>query len=331
MSTAFPLITYEKKIYTCPFSRLFRRHTEEELANMRASIRAHGVQVAIRTYEDTTLNLTNCILDGEGRLTSAVAVSAPKKQVPFFSMGKLTTEQAYVMAKVFNDDRRHDDPEVIRERREKRIEREVALRSEGNSYRAIAETVGVSEKQVRKDLGDAPADRSAPRSESHAPIVPATVKGRDGKSYPAERPADPTVEVGADRSAPKTSTKKKPQPKWMKNARKADLNHPFAKLLALHTLFAREMTLALATDEGKVLLDYLTKLQSARLRCPLFIRNRMLVIDGKTYGAQFIGLKGLRRIVKLAGESSRKQPATLIKEFQEAIEESLDGEEGGIE
>jgi hypothetical protein len=49
------------------------------------------------------------------------------------------------------------------------------LREEGHSLRAIAGAVGVDKERVRQDLAGVEDS------------TPATVTGRDGKSYPAKR------------------------------------------------------------------------------------------------------------------------------------------------
>ena len=89
-------ITQKGVTYNCPLSEKFRRHFPEELDAMRSSIRDNGVLNTIRLYYDTTLNLPNCVLDGEGRLSLAAEVDLDR--VPLHDQGRLTTEEAYYLA-----------------------------------------------------------------------------------------------------------------------------------------------------------------------------------------------------------------------------------------
>lgn len=73
-------------------------------------------------------------------------------------------------ARTLNLDRRHL---TTKQRREV----VAALWQEEHSLRAIAGVVGVSQEQVRQDLAGVTR------------VTPARVTGRDGKSYPAKRPA----------------------------------------------------------------------------------------------------------------------------------------------
>jgi transposase-like protein len=79
-------------------------------------------------------------------------------------------DEAREIARTLNLDRRHLTPQ-------QRREVVAALRQEGHSLRAIAGATGVSQGQVRRDLSGVSQD------------TPATVTGRDGKSYPSKRPA----------------------------------------------------------------------------------------------------------------------------------------------
>jgi hypothetical protein len=67
--------------------------------------------------------------------------------------------------------------------RQARIERVAKLRAEGQSQRAIAEQVGVSQKQVRRDLAASPESHVSPGP----PNTIGGIKGRDGKLYPARQ------------------------------------------------------------------------------------------------------------------------------------------------
>lgn len=84
---------------------------------------------------------------------------------------------------VANNLRRHEPYDVwlarMREEAESRRERAAEMHDTGMSNRAIAAVEGVSEKTIREDIKASGADRSAPE----------TVTGRDGKEYPATKPA----------------------------------------------------------------------------------------------------------------------------------------------
>lgn len=90
----------------------------------------------------------------------------------------------------------------MKQRREERRDRIAAARADGQSLRAIAETEGISESQVRRDLESSGAPHGAPASTNQAVSVTETSKndvstdtpgilsvtGKDGITYPATRP-----------------------------------------------------------------------------------------------------------------------------------------------
>ena len=92
--------------------------------------------------------------------------------------------------------RRHESQFVLTQIRATRIQHVRQLKLDGMSLRAIAEKVGRSPTQVRKDLEDFDANGEAAGAHGvhtsgngeEAKAEPAEVKGRDGKSYPARRP-----------------------------------------------------------------------------------------------------------------------------------------------
>jgi hypothetical protein len=90
------------------------------------------------------------------------------------------TPEAFVEAQ--NDHRRHETQEQAVKRVEERRERVAQARANGQSLRAIAETEGISESQVRNDLATSGAQGCAPEGAN------GTVKGRDGKTYRARKP-----------------------------------------------------------------------------------------------------------------------------------------------
>jgi hypothetical protein len=93
-----------------------------------------------------------------------------------------------------NDHRRHETLEVIEERREKRIARVAELRGEGQSTRAIAEELGISQPQVLKDLEKAGDNQLSPETNlpsdaDETETIPPVITGQDGKTYRAKRPS----------------------------------------------------------------------------------------------------------------------------------------------
>jgi hypothetical protein len=186
-------IRFNNVTYTCALSEQFRRHTPEELSDMRADIAlCLSVHVAVWVYKDVTLDLCNCVLDGEGRLTCAAALAGEgvKVDVQFRDAGRLTTDDAFQLAKSLNDRRRHDDPEAIRRRKAERIGRVVAARNEGKSLRAIAAEEQVSKTQIEVDLKEATV-------QGWTVAVPARITGLDGRSQPACRPPQQPDTEGA--------------------------------------------------------------------------------------------------------------------------------------
>ena len=131
-------------------------------ANLKASIAAVGVQVPVE-YDD----LGN-ILDGHTRL--AICNELGITDWPSIVRPGLTEEQKFEHILTLNLARRHLS-------HEQRRELEATLRERGLSLRTIGGLVGVDAATVSRDL--APV----------ANATPETVTGRDGKAYPARRPA----------------------------------------------------------------------------------------------------------------------------------------------
>jgi SAM-dependent methyltransferase len=140
------------------------RATEDAL---RESIGRWGVIVPIVVDQDGQ------VIDGHHRqrIANALGVDYGVQQIEVGS-----EDDARAIAATLNTDRRHMD---IDQRRAIVAH----LREQGHSLRAIAGAVGVDDKTVRRDI--AAADMSAPQ----------TVRGADGKTYPATRPAR-EVELG---------------------------------------------------------------------------------------------------------------------------------------
>lgn len=139
-------------------------HIEDAL---RASIERFGVLVPIVVTQHGE------ILDGHHRKRIANDLGVECKA----SVVEVADEdEAKAIAVTLNADRRQLEPEQRRE--------VVAhLREKGHSYRAIGEALGVDKRTVQRDTESGGAG---------APPAPETVRGTDGKQYPATRPVKVT-------------------------------------------------------------------------------------------------------------------------------------------
>jgi hypothetical protein len=140
--------------------------TEDEYASLREDIMIRGVLVPVEKDE------AGNILDGHHRVRICEELGI--KDYPVTIRPGLTEADKRNHARAINCLRRHLDAA-------KRAPHIAQLRSEGWSFRRIAEAVGVNEKTVRNDL-KATADYSAVET-------PARTIGKDGKSRPATMPA----------------------------------------------------------------------------------------------------------------------------------------------
>lgn len=196
--------------YHLPLEDRYRRHTESERDDMakRAEQRMAEDKPPIArpviVYYDKTLQLPNCVLDGQGRLETAARLKLPKKQIPVERHGKgLTTEEAYQESLTHNDARRHDDAGAVARRREEerqaRIEEVAKAKEEGLSNRAVAEKLGIDERQVRRDL-EVAGDNGADTVRTNGKVV-----GRDQKVHSSapsserwrEKPVDKVLKGAA--------------------------------------------------------------------------------------------------------------------------------------
>ena len=193
-------ITYKGTVYSCPLTRHFRRHTPDEVAIIKESLREHGFLNDIILYSDDDLDLDNCILDGEGRLESAADLGDELSfEAGFEHLGEMPTADAYSLAKGYNDARRQDDPKEIRKRR---VEKVAELRSAGHSLRDIADQTGVTKTQVERDIEEAillsrPGTVEPPSG---------TVVGQDGKKRSAKGKGGPKKKGEATEPAPTTQS-----------------------------------------------------------------------------------------------------------------------------
>ncbi len=118
------------------------------------------------------------ILDGRNRFIAAERAEVQPEYVPFEG----TEEDAKRFVERANENRRHLTQEWLQRRRLERIARAAEGRTEGKSYRKIAEEEGVSEATVRDDVAKATAQGCAVEPKD------GKTQGEDGKPHPAKMP-----------------------------------------------------------------------------------------------------------------------------------------------
>jgi len=208
--------------------RTFERHPlsaeYEDLTGTEWEEFLDGFRNGVLPGKEITL-LEGKVLDGwqRYRACKALGLEIGTKEMP---AGR--TPRAYV--RVENRLRRHASKAEEKKRIKKRIERVVEAREAGDSFRTIAEREGVTQTQVQRDLeaakksgvtyvtpeNEKPSNTEedpgepygAPVSGSLAaePEKPKRTKGKDGKSYPANKPIGeaPTKSIAVQ--APPTLT-----------------------------------------------------------------------------------------------------------------------------
>jgi len=118
-------------------------------------------------------------------------------------------------------------------------------------------------------------------------------------------------ELGLTEPEPPPAGKRK-LPKGFRPGNHVDPDHPYAAILHAASHLAGLITRAMAAEGGERLKDYLTAVQVAHQPHPLMVSHRALMIAGKRYGAQFVGLRPLRRLVHMAGLPGRAKPAAAV-------------------
>jgi hypothetical protein len=162
-----------------------------------------------------------------------------------------------------------------------------------------------SDHELPPERDDSDDDQVAPGETDYPP--PQTVTADDGDNEfdldegdrqpsegepPAPAPTSPPPFV-----VPPT------RPQWLVPGNNADPDNPFADILNKLAAVAAALTKAMAADETGVLKQYLLDAQRNKPANPLFVLNRELWVEGKKYGAQFIMLRPLRRLIRKAGEA----------------------------
>jgi transposase len=183
-----PTLEYEGVTFRFPWHNLVPKPSEADLANLRFGMEEVGFLT-----QDITLDEENNVIDGENRLRLAKELGWPLGDLPFKVQRGLTVEQRRQLVVSINADRRQLSQEYQTARANRRRERVAARRAGGQSIRQIAEEEGVSPRTICRDLGqvlppNTTADSAHPEGTNGTPAPPATVTGKDGKTYPATKP-----------------------------------------------------------------------------------------------------------------------------------------------
>jgi hypothetical protein len=160
-----------------PLANAYPLMEGQEFEEFKAGIQEAGViRLAVVLYEGK-------ILDGRNRYRAGVELGL---EVPLREFDRATESDPALFVQNCNDDRRHEEQEIIRRRRAARIEKVAQMRREGKSTREIAETVGTSQPQVRRDL-------QAATETGGVSVEPTNgkVKGKDGKTRTAKPKRQP--------------------------------------------------------------------------------------------------------------------------------------------
>lgn len=192
--TATETVCWYGREFRFPFHGLLRALTTEEYADLKEAIQRDG-----KVHKPVVTDGADAIFDGENRLRIAQELKLPQNAVQFDPRGRgLSPAAAEQLARDLNDTGRQDPMALRKANRAARIERVVEAREAGDSLRTIAEKEGVSQPQILRDLAAAASGDTPPVSpeqtlenpaENNAPQTgkkKRTVKGKDGKTYPAK-------------------------------------------------------------------------------------------------------------------------------------------------
>lgn len=311
-----PTVTHRGRVFRLPFAGLFRPLTPAEDVELRTSIACIGVCHAVKVYDSPAWG-PDCVIDGANRLRAAaeLGLDLPVEKV------EADDDEARRMAEDLNIARRQVTAAEAREARARRIERVADLRAQGMSTRAIAAEVGVSQSQVVADIREA--------TEQGCSVEPEKVTGLDGRTvaatHKAPEPDDPDdAEPGAEPPPPLDDTP--PQPshdaaRWRDNpfgkhktGPVVDPDHPYAELLkAISHLAALISRTVNESEVGGKLRDY------------LFAAGWMIavgkVVGDRHYGWKCRGLRGVYRLVKLAGKPGKPlTKSQVLKKYEDAMD-----------
>ena len=156
-------ITLGGQTFNLPYADLLPTLSADEYAALRADIIARGIVVPVVIDEQRN------VIDGQHRLR--IAADLGLVDVPMDIRPGLVDSEREALALDLNLHRRH----LSKDQLEKVI---IWRRQKGESYRAIAQAVGVSEATARRDVSTESND---------AVELPTAIKGKDGKTRPAKR------------------------------------------------------------------------------------------------------------------------------------------------
>jgi hypothetical protein len=199
---------------------------EDQVADLDASIEEVGaVIVPIVCWKEKHTDEEDTVVDGAHRVLKAAAMKLAK--VPISQRSFASEEEASKECKRLNYDRRQATTEQKQEWRADRVKEVVELRTEGQSIRTIAETVGVSVGQVQRDL-----ETASTVSGDTVETPNGKITGKDGKQRAAStKPpilCDRCKRVGSvkDCEGCKEARKAARKPKTLREQVAADLAKP---------------------------------------------------------------------------------------------------------
>lgn len=241
-----PSIKIQHAIFILRYSHLLPPLTDEEYANLKADIAAHGITLPV--VVEHQINHIYDVIDGQHRLKIAAELGLTIDQIPLKIETYASDDEREDAAWGLNAHRRH----MTKEQRQAYALR---LRQRGLSYRDIGERLKVGKSTAQRDVeamsgvpfgtpedadtgidvrnltpevvgaGTSEASEPQPRVANATPNagetsagatnvagesdpdpraaapLPTTITGRDGKSYPAVRPAPPPAPPSVSESA----------------------------------------------------------------------------------------------------------------------------------
>lgn len=193
----------KKLVIDAEFQKVLEPHSPEELQQLEENLMNDGCRDAIVVWKGKGI-----IVEGATR-----KILCDKHDIPY-KINSIAFESREEVVRWIVDNqlgRRNISAEAKHAIREARIKIVEKLRADGNSLRSIAETAGVSESQIRRDLSNSPEnndsgappgapemnnsaknDTSSNKGEAKKTGTPETVTGKDGKTYKARNPRKKT-------------------------------------------------------------------------------------------------------------------------------------------
>lgn len=177
---------------------LQRHPISAEYGDIKGQAREDFVAGFSARHVPTIVIYENMVLDGWQRFTACL-----ENDIEPHFMTLREGEDPYAFVEKMNDRRRHESPEILCQRRQKRIDRVAAARREGKSIREIAEQEKKSIATIQNDIKDSGVYPHTPESKN-IEEMPKTV-GKDGKEYDSAKST--TKEKPSSRTGPTPRTK----------------------------------------------------------------------------------------------------------------------------